>query len=193
MNRDESEITLRSFRVCFQLERRLHRIDRFRLPFPYGLPLRSLGYGTAILLALLVAGALPLIGDLLRLVDPTIRFGVLPIAGGYLMTELRIDGRHGHAVVGSWLRMRLGPRRVRGFRAHRPPSSFVLEPIAVAPDERGARLRRGRIDGAGRIFLRQPAQLDARGRTLRVRPEEAPPRRRGAQIDLHPGQRVVIA
>ena len=44
MRREESDIQLRSFRVCFQLERRLHRIDRFRLPFPYGLPLRGLGY-----------------------------------------------------------------------------------------------------------------------------------------------------
>lgn len=193
MRREESDIQLRSFRVCFQLERRLHRIDRFRLPFPYGLPLRGLGYGAAILLAVLIAGTLPLLGDVLSLLDPVIRFTVLPIAGGYLMTELRIDGRHGHAVAVSWLRMQLGPRRLRGFRAHRQPASFVLEPIAVAPDERGARLRRGRIDGAGRIFLRQPAQLSARGRTLRVRPEEAPPRRRGAQIDLRAGQRVVIA
>ncbi|HST38172.1 MAG TPA: hypothetical protein VLK58_01620 [Conexibacter sp.] len=191
--REESDIQIRSFRVCFQLERRLHRIDRFRLPFPYGLPLRGLGYGAMILLAVLVAGALPLLGDLVRLITPTIRFGVLPIAGGYLMTELKIDGRHGHAVVGSWLRLRLGRRRVRGFRAHREPSSFLLEPIAVAPDERGAHLRRGRIDGAGRIFLRQPARLDVSGQTLRVRPEDAPPRRRGTQIDLRPGQRVVIA
>ena len=193
MDRHDGELEIRSFRLCFALERRLHRIDRFRLPLPYGLPLRGLGYGAAILLAVLVLGALPLTGGLLGLLDPVIRFGVLPIAGGYLLTELRVDGRSGHAVVLSWLRMRLAPRRVRAFRAHRPPRCFVLEPIAVAPDERGARLRRGLIEGRGRVFVRQPAQLSARGRTLRIQPRDGAPRRRGTQVDLRSGQRAVIA
>lgn len=193
MHERDGEIPIRSFRVCFDMERRLHRIDRFRIPLPYGVPLRGLVYSAAILLAMLVLAALPIVGGLVGAVNPVARYVGLPLGVGYLLTELRVDGRSGHAVVASWLRLQLGPRRLRAFRTHKPPSRFLLAPILVALDERGPRLRRGVLHGRGRIYLRQPAQLSTHGRTLRVRGEHGEPRRRGALIDLRAGQRVVIA
>ena len=50
---------IRSYGVVFSLERRLHSIDRFRIPLPYGLPLRSVGYGALILAAVLAARSAP--------------------------------------------------------------------------------------------------------------------------------------
>jgi hypothetical protein len=41
-------LEVRSFRVVFQLERRLHRIQHWKLPLPYGLPLRGLAYGALV-------------------------------------------------------------------------------------------------------------------------------------------------
>ena len=32
---------IRSYRVCFSLERRIYKIDRWRLPVPWGVPLRT--------------------------------------------------------------------------------------------------------------------------------------------------------
>jgi hypothetical protein len=48
---DDGRIRLRSYRLAFALERRIHRIDTFRIPLPYGLPLAALGWaaGAAVL------------------------------------------------------------------------------------------------------------------------------------------------
>jgi hypothetical protein len=192
MEPDENALTIRSFRVCFKVERRLHKIDRFRIPLPYGLPVRGLVYGAVILLAVLIAGKLPLISLLVDPLHPIVRYAALPLTGGYLLTELTIDGRSGHQLAASFLRLRLQPRRLVAFKAAPAPATVVLEPIPVAPDERGPRLRRGVIEGEGRVVLRQPARLRPRGRTLRVTPEGGDPRRRGQRIDLRTGQRVVL-
>lgn len=194
MSGADDTITIRSFRVCFRVERRLHRIDRFRVPLPYGMPLRGLGYGAAILLAVLLAQRLPLVGALLGQLHPVLRYGALPVGGGYLLTELRLDGRAGHAVAFSWLRFQLSPRRLVGLRAACAASGPVmLEPIVVAPDERGPRLRRGVVTGSGELIVRQPARLTPRRRTLRIHARDEAPRRRGTRIRLAPGERVVIA
>jgi hypothetical protein len=83
--------------VVFSLERRLHRIDRFRIPLPYGLPLRSVGYSAFILAAVLAAGRLPAIGAVVAGLPAPVRFTVLPAMGAVLLTRLRVDGRHAGA------------------------------------------------------------------------------------------------
>lgn len=55
----DDKITLRSYRLAFELERRLHRIDRFRIPVPYGVPLAGLGYAAIIAIGLLVLSGVP--------------------------------------------------------------------------------------------------------------------------------------
>lgn len=193
MAADDGTVQIRSFRVCFRVERRIHRVDRWRIPLPYGMPVRGLAYGAVILLAVVVGGGIPVVSDLLGLLHPIIRYGALPVAGGYLLTELKVDGRTGHAVVRSWVRMRLAPRRLAGCRAAPPPGRVRFGSIAVAPDERGPRLRPGVVEGRGRVVLVQPAALRVRGRALHVEGRSGPPQRRGRQINLRPGQRVVIA
>ncbi len=47
MDDDEERSRSAATGSCFDLERRLHKIDRWRVPLPYGLPLRSLGYFVA--------------------------------------------------------------------------------------------------------------------------------------------------
>jgi hypothetical protein len=192
MAADDTSMQIRSFRVCFQLERRIHKLDRWRIPLPYGLPVRGLLYGAAILAAVLVAARLPLLSSLVGALHPIVRYGLLPVAGGYLLTELKLDGRSGHSVAISWLRMRFAPTRVCAFRPVLGATQVRLGALTVAADGRGPRLRRGVIDGEGPVVLRGPVAFRARGRTLRARPEgaELPPRAR--QVNLRPGQRIVI-
>jgi hypothetical protein len=192
MQPDDGTMQIRSFRVCFKLERRIHQVDRWRVPLPYGMPVRGLLYGAAILAAVLVAGQLPGLSALLGAVHPIIRYGALPIGGGYLLTELKLDGRSGHAVVRSWLRMHVEPRRLSAFRPAPAEAEVRLGAITVAADGRGPRLRRAVIEGEGRVVLRSPVRLRVRGRTLRVEPEVGPVQARGRQINLRPGQRVMI-
>jgi hypothetical protein len=192
MAAEDTTMQIRSFRVCFQLERRIHKLERWRIPLPYGLPVRGLLYGGAILVAVLVAARLPLLSSLVGALHPVVRYGLLPVAGGYLLTELKLDGRSGHSVAISWLRMRFGPRRICAFRPLAGATQVRLGAVTVAADGRGPRLRRGVIEGEGPVVLRTPVALRTKGRTLRVRPDGGEVRPRGRQINLRPGQRIVI-
>jgi len=185
-------IAIRSFRVCFRLERRLHKIDRWRIPLPYGMPVRGIVYGALVLAGVLVAERVPVLSSLLGVLHPILRYGLVPVAAGYLLTELSLDGRSGHAVVRSWLRMRLQPRRISAFRAAPAPGQVRLGSVTVAPDERGPRLRPGVIEGRGPIVVRCPVRMRTRGRTLRVRQQSDGVARPGKRINLRRGQRVAV-
>jgi hypothetical protein len=189
---DEGTISVRSFRVCFDLERRIHKIDRWRIPLPYGLPLRSLAYFGATLVAVLVLSQLPIVGALLGALHPAIRFILLPAGAAYALTQWRIDGRLPHAAGLAWLRMRLDPPRVSAFRAAAPIGRTELGTVTLARDERGARMRRGVVEGPARIVLRYPATMRARGRALHVAQQEGRPMWRGKQINLREDQKVVV-
>jgi TcpE family len=189
---DEGILQIRSFRVCFKLERRIHKIDRWRLPLPYGIPLRGIGYAAAVLVAMLFLSRLPVIGGLLELLSPWLRYAALPVAIAYLLTQWKVDGRAAHAAGLAWLLMQLRPKRVSAFRPAAPLGPTTLGDIAVASDERSHRYRRGVVEGPATVILRYPARLRQRGRTLHVRQESGEPLWRGKQVTLSAGQRVVV-
>src|SRR3954451_20587514 len=86
-------LTLRWYRLAFQLERRLHRIDRFRIPVPYGIPLAGLGYGAAAAVTVLAASSLPLVGASLSLLPWPLRLPLLPAAAAHALCRTWADGR----------------------------------------------------------------------------------------------------
>lgn len=189
---DDGVITIRSYRVCFDLERRIHKVDQWRLPLPYGLPLRGLVYGLVLLTSMFVLSRLPVLGAMLGALHPAVRYIAFPFTGAYLLLRWKVDGRSPHATALSWLRMRLEPRRVVAFRAAPPQGPVTLGVVTVAPDERGARLRRGVIHGPARVVLRYPVRARARGGTLYIRDSGGAPLRRGKHVRVRKGQRVVV-
>lgn len=189
---DDGTIPIRSFRNCFKLERRIHKIDRWRIPLPFGLPLRSVGYVLGAELAMLILGRLPGVGLAIRAMGPELRFGVLPLGLAYLLTSWEIDGRPAHALLRSWIRMRSRPARIAAWRAAPPPGPVTLGSVAIAPDERTARLRAAAITGPARVLIRYPFKVHRRWRTLVIEPEPGPPRWRGKEIVVGRGQRLVI-
>jgi hypothetical protein len=188
---DDDALHIQSFRSCFALERRIHRLDRWRLPLPYGLPVRGIAYCAAILLTVLVSSRLPLLGAFMGTMHPAVRMVLLPVGGAYVMASLRIDGRAAHMVGVSWLRQALEPKRLVAFRAAPDRAQHTLGTITLAPDERTSRLRSGFVDGAARVVLRYPVDLRPRGERLEVRQTGDAPRWRGTQVDLVAGQRLV--
>ncbi|MQA74217.1 MAG: M28 family peptidase [Solirubrobacterales bacterium] len=61
-----SPVVIRSYHeVLGSVERRLYRFERYRLPTPYGVLVRSLLYAAGALLVVVVASALPVLGALL--------------------------------------------------------------------------------------------------------------------------------
>lgn len=188
---DDGALHIQSFRACFDLERRIHRLDKWRLPLPYGLPVRGVVYFAVLVLALLIAGRLPLLGAFLGTMHPAVRLVVLPVSAAYVLTGLRIDGRGAHVVGAAWLRMELEPKRLVAFRATPARARHTLGTITLAPDERTPRLRPGIVEGAARVVMRYPVDLRARGARLEVRQTGDGARWRGTQVDLRPGQRLV--
>ena len=185
-------ITIRSFRVCFDLERRIHRIDRWRLPVPYGLPVRSIGYWAAALFGVLLLSRLPVIGDALRALPAPLRLVILPAGAAYLLTQLRVDGRPAHGAGLSLLRHRLSARELVAFRSAPAVGEVRLQDVSFARDEAGARYRRAVVRGPAAVTLRYPARARRRGRALEVEQTGERPLWRGKRVVLAPGQRLEL-
>jgi hypothetical protein len=193
VHREDGVIPIRSYRVCFELERRIHKIDRWRVPLSYGVPLAGIGWALAALAAMVMVSALPVFGPVLHLVHPALRLVVVPIGAAWLLSRWRIDGRPPLAAGLAFLRWRSGPRRLVAFRpAPEPEGATTLGRVTFAADERGARLRPAVVTGPARIVLRYPATLRERGRTLHVAAQDGPPLWRGTEVRLKPGQRLVV-
>ena len=151
----DETLHIRSFRVVFDLERRIHRIDRFRVPLPYGLPLRSLGYAAVSLAAILVASRLPVLGALLKLLPTPARLVLAPVGLSYALTQLRLDGRSAHAAAGAWARYTLMPRTLVAFGPAPSAGQVAFSPVTFV---RAAVLDRP-VDGE-----RDPAEGADQGR-----------------------------
>ena len=188
----DGAITIRSFRVCFDLERRIHRIDRWRVPMPYGLPVRSVGYWAAALLAILLLGRLPLVGVAVYALPAPLRLVLLPAAAAYALTQLRVDGRPAHSAGLSLLRHRLSARELVAFRPAMRSGEHRLSDVLIAHDEGGARYRRGILHGPGRATLRYPATARRSRAALRVEQTGERPMWRGKRVALRAGQRLEL-
>ena len=148
--RPSGRVAIRSYRgVVDEVERRIFRLDRWRLPTPHGVPVRGVGYALACLLALLVATGLPLIGAVLGLVPDSLRLLVLPALGGWAMASLSIDGRPPHRALLAAARHLVSPKTLSGLRPCPPAGSELapVEAVEIAAVGDGPRLRAGRVRG----------------------------------------------
>ncbi len=96
-------VQIRSYRSVFALERRLYRIDRIRLN-PTGVPLRGIAYLLVVTALALLAGRIPLGGEVVRLVPWYLRDVAGPALVAFALTVVRIDGRPFHLVALALLR-----------------------------------------------------------------------------------------
>ena len=189
---DDGSIAIRGYHVCFRIERRIQKIDRWRIPVPYGVPLRALGYAAIAFVAVLILGSLPVISQLLDTFGALFHYAVLPIGTAWVMYRWRIDGRSSPATAIAWLRWRFGRQRVCACREAEETGPVTLGDVTVAPDERSSRLRAAVIEGPAKLVFRYPVERQERGSTLTVSQTSAKPQWRGTQVRLRPGQRVVV-
>jgi hypothetical protein len=158
--------TVRSYRgVIDEVERRIFRLDRWRLPTPHGVSVRAVGYVACCLLAVLLASGLPLVGSVLGLLPDSLRLVVLPVLGGWAMASLRIDGRPPHRACAAVLRYRLSPRTLAGLRPCPRVGDRLapVEMVQIAPSGDEPRLRPGRVRGPSWIGLRYPVRVEVEG------------------------------
>ncbi len=167
---DHGRVPIRSYRVVFRLERRIFQIDRFRLPFPYGVEVRALVYALAVYAGVFVASSLPVTGTLLGLFPAPVHWGLAPLGVVFAMVKLRIDGRPPHRVLASAIRWAARPKQLAGLRPC-PAVGFTFTPIHdlwMRPDWRAERYRKAVITGPAKVTLRYPATVEVRS-SLRQR------------------------
>lgn len=192
MGDQQNTVQIRSFRVVFDLERRLHKIDRWRIPLPYGIPVRSLVYALAALVAVLVVARLPLAGALVGALPPAVRYVIIPVGIAYGLTQVRIDGRPAHRALLALARDQAGARRLVAFRAAPAVDVVTFDTVAIAGDERTSRYRPAEIRGPVTLRLRYPLRATQRRSTLVLEQAGSRPLRKPKRLDLKAGQKVVV-
>lgn len=146
-------IEVRSYRRVFDLERRIYSIDRLRLN-PGGVPVRGVGYFTALLLAALIAGVAPPLAPLVRAIPWFVRDLLVPGVGALLLGVVRVDGRTFHVAAVAVIRHLLAPRVLDGLLAGvARQTRWSPQEIVVLPDGSDARLRRLRYVGPGAVLV----------------------------------------
>ncbi|HWT92076.1 MAG TPA: hypothetical protein VN238_03700 [Solirubrobacteraceae bacterium] len=186
-------VRIRSFRIVFALERRLFKIDRFRLPFAYGLPLRSLAYAAAAVVAVAAAGSLPVAGAAVGAVPPPLRFVIAPVLISAAMTRLRIDGLPAHKAARLWAIHAIAPSLTVGFRPVRVSAvDRISDPLVLVADPHAPALRPAVIRDARQIAVRVPARASADGQTLTLTQTPGPALRQPKRIRVAAGARVRI-
>ena len=146
-------IEIRSYRAVFDLERRTYRVDQLRLN-PGGIPVRGVVYFLAILLAMLIAGGLPLVGTAIGALPWYLRDLALPVASATVLSVIRIEGRPFHQAAYALLRYRAQPRRLSGVRpCGGAGECWRPEEILLLPDGSDRAMRRLRYTGPGAVLV----------------------------------------
>jgi hypothetical protein len=183
--------------VTDRLERRLFKIDRYRLPLPYGVPLRSLLYATTTLLGVAMLSGLPVVGQLLGALPASVRLIALPILAGVLLTRFEVDGRAPHRAALAWTLYRMRPRVLAGLRPAPAVGTRIAPLLEIATRPSGAEpsYTPGRIEGPAEVVLGYPCRLSAEGVPRRVRraaPDERLAEARRLRLRPLPGARPLI-
>ena len=191
---ESGRVVIRSFRLVFDRGyRRLFKIDRYRLPFAYGLPILGIGYAAGVALALVLAANLPVAGPALAALPPPIHWVAIPVGLSMVMLHWRPDGLKPHAALWAWLEAAFTADDLSCWQpAERDGDALELGEIACAPDGRDARYRAGRVRGPARVVLRYPARGWQRGRRLHVEQTSEEPLFVGTQVTLRPGEELVF-
>ena len=187
----DDRIVLRSYRLAFELERRIHRIDRFRIPLPYGLPLEALGYGAAVLVLVVLLRQLPVLGALLDVLPLPAQLVFLPGAAAHLLCRTTEDRRPVHEVLAA-----------RALRVLHPSHLIALEPVrrfdlatsdwTQVGDERRPTLVAGVVRGPAEVVLRQSARAALTPNAVTLEAMGGAPLDSPRTVRLERDQRLVI-
>lgn len=185
---------VRSFRVVFRLERRLYKVQRWRIPVPHGIPVRGLGYGVGVLAVLLLISRVPVLGAAVAHVPAPVRFVIAPVLVAGALARLSVDGRPAHRHLSAWVRHRLNADEVSAFRPIGGVGSEhrFLDPVPVVPDASGAVYRRAHVRGPASLVVRYPARMRGRGRRLELTPSAGSALWRAGRVELRGGQVLVV-
>ena len=189
---DDGRVTLRSYRLAFELERRIHRVDRFRIPVPYGVRLVLLGWWAAFAVLVLLATGLPILGSLLTLLPGPVRLVLLPVAAAHAVCRPTSDARPLYEALAARMLAAFQRKQLRLDGGQMSTGIAWLSNLAVVPDERGCDYRQGVVRGPAVVLLRLPARVTCRRSEIELEQTGESPLFRGRELRLTAGQRLVL-
>src|SRR3954454_23561731 len=191
---DSGRVVIRSFRLVFDRGyRRLFKIDRYRLPFAYGLPILGIGYAAGGGAPVPLVGKLPVAGPALAALPPPIRWVAIPVGLAMVMLHWRPDGLKPHAALWAWVDAALTVRELSCWQpAERDADALDLGEIACAPDGRAPRYRPCILRGPAAVLLRYPSRVWQRGRRLHVEQTSEEPLFVGTQVTLRDAEELIF-
>lgn len=187
----QANIEIQSFHLVFALERRLHRIDRWRLPVPGGIPITAIGYTAAGLALVIALRQTPGLGALVAALPAPVAYVLLPAAAAMAMTRIKVDGRPAHrhltaqTLAPITARTRAAGRTTRAKHTVDDTGLYACGP--TDPEYRAAT-----ITGPAKATLTRPAHAKPAGRTLHLTAAPGAPLARARTLTLHQGQQVRI-
>ena len=173
----DGRLVIRSYRRVFRVDQRIYRVDRWALPVPGGVPLRGVMYFACTLLALLVLSVLPVLGDLVKELNPPFRYVIVPLAVAVLGAQASPDGRPAHRFITDWLRARVRRHRRSAGRPVPLEGEAVAwhGKVAVRWDGSASALRRARVTGPATVTFADPVRVDRRNGRFVVRSGDGVP------------------
>jgi hypothetical protein len=165
----DRRVVIRSYALVFRMQRKLFKIDRWRLPLPGGLEIRAIVYAIVVLLADLVLSRLVLVGSVTDELPAPLHWAILPGLVVFVLVKLEVEGRPPHRVIVSLLAWWVGSKYFIGrLPAARPGPRAPIQTLWITPDWRGTRYRPAAVDGPTTVVCRYPAnahvRLDRNGR-----------------------------
>ena len=193
---DSGKVVIRSFRLVFDRGyRRLFKIDRYRLPFAYGLPILGIVYAALASRSRWCSPRkLPVAGPALAALPPPIHWVAIPVGLSMVMLHWRPDGLKPHAALWAWLEAALTVRELSCWQ----PAERDADSARARRDRLRARRARGALPARPRaadrreVLLRYPARGWQRGRRLHVEQTSDQPLYVGTQITLRAGEQLVF-
>jgi hypothetical protein len=164
----DRRVLIRSYALVFRMQRKLFKIDRWRLPLPGGLEIRAIVYAVIVLLGDLALSRVVLIGPATNELPAPLHWAILPGLVVFALVKLEVEGRPPHRVLSSLLGWWVRPKYFIGLRpATRPGAQVPIEVLSATPDWRSSRYRPSVINGPTTIVCRYPANarvpLNGRG------------------------------
>lgn len=159
----DHRVVIRSYALVFRMQRKLFKIDRWRLPLPGGLELRAIVYAILVLLGDLIISRLVLIGPLTGELPAPLHWAILPGLVVFVLVKLEVEGRPPHRVIASLLCWWVKPKHFVGLRPALPPGIRApIQSLSITPDWRGSRYRPADIHGPTTVICRYPANAQVR-------------------------------
>jgi hypothetical protein len=154
----DRRVLIRSYALVFRMQRKLFKVDRWRLPLPGGLEIRAIVYAVAVLLGDLILSRLVLIGPISDKLPAPLHWAILPGLIVFVLVKLEVEGRPPHRVLSSLLGWWVKPKYFVGLRPAVGPGIRVpIQTLSLTPDWRGPRYRPAEIRGPTTVVCRYPA------------------------------------